>query len=278
MAIPTFQRTERLLQTLAELSSCDPAPAEILVHVDSGDADTAPALKAAYPDVRVFCAETPQGPGGARNRLLQEARHEIVVSLDDDSFPIDSDFFARVMAGFSAHPRAGVLAMVIVHDDEETPPAREAVEEVADFVGCGCAYRREAFLETAGYLPLLTAYGMEEADVALQLIDRGWHILFSHDLRVRHATDRSHQTSPKIVAAHIRNTALLAYLRYPVGKTALGLAQFGNRVLYSTRRGHLGGVLRGILGTPGTLVYYRGHRASVNRSAISTVRRLRKTS
>lgn len=276
VVIPTFRRLGRLLETLARLRGCDPAPAEILVHVDTGDDETAPALRLHAPDIRLLESAAPQGPGGARNRLIAEAKHDVVVSLDDDSYPIDGDFFAAVLAAFEAQPEAGVLAMSIIHDYEPVTDRSEAVQEVADFVGCGCAYRRAAFLETDGYLPLHPAYGMEEADLALQLIDRGWKIVHCPDLRVRHATDRAHQTAPAIVAAHVRNTALLAFLRYPLPLAPRGLAQFANRIAYSTRRGHVGGALRGIAQTPGTLLRHRAHRHAVQAETVRTIRRLRR--
>ena len=36
--------------------------------------------------------------------------------------------------------------------------AKSTCHWVASFVGCGCAYRREAFGETRGYVPLPLAY------------------------------------------------------------------------------------------------------------------------
>ncbi len=276
VVIPTCRRIDALRTTLVRLGACVPAPAEVIIHVDAGDDVTAAMLAAEFPQVRCLTAERPQGPGGARNLLIREARYGIVVSLDDDSYPMERDFFARVPSGFDTHPRVGVLAMTIVHDGETAPPLEARAEEVADFIGCGCAYRRAAFLETSGYVPLHPAYGMEEADLALQLIDRGWQIAHRHDLRVRHVTDRSHQTSPKIVAAHIRNTALLAFLRYPVRLTGLGLVQVANRVLYSTLRGHLWGVARGLASIPCTLLRHRAARRPVAAGTVAAVRLLRR--
>ncbi|MEM9902027.1 MAG: glycosyltransferase family 2 protein [Pseudomonadota bacterium] len=276
VVIPTFRRVDALQRTLQRLFEGGTEGLEVLVHVDAGDADTAPMLATEFPQVRCLQAEVSQGPGGARNRLLREARHEIVVSLDDDSYPMDPDFFARVLVGFAAHPEAGVLAMTIVHDGEAAPKIHARAEEVADFVGCGCAYRQAAFLDTQGYVPLHPAYGMEEADLALQLIDRGWKIVHRHDLRIRHATDRSHQTATPVVAAHIRNTALLAFLRYPPRYTGFAIMQYLNRIVYSLRRGHLRGAVVGVIGTPVHLGRHRKLRAPLRAATIETARQLRK--
>jgi len=273
--IPTYRRPRNLLYTLREILRCDPAPREILVHVDSGDAETAGVVASVFPAVRLFTSSVKRGPGGARNRLVEECTNPLVVSLDDDSFPIDEDFFAAVERAFKAHPEAGVLAMAIIHDGEPVVPRGPDCRDVGDFVGCGCAYRREAFLQTSGYVPLAIAYGMEEADLALQLLDEGWSIVEVDDLRVRHATDRAHQSSRKIVAAHVSNTALLAFLRYPPRMVLYGIAQVANRVLYSVRRGHIVGALWGLLQIPSTILQNWSMRRPVSLPTIRARRHKR---
>jgi GT2 family glycosyltransferase len=198
--------------------------------------------------------------------------------LDDDSFPLDPGFFTAVLSVYHDHPDAAVLAMNIAHDGEPLSRRGPEIYSVADFVGCGCVYRRSAFLELAGYVPLHPAYGMEEADLALQVIDRGWEILHANDLRVRHATSRSHQSSRKIVAAHIKNTLLLAALRYPIAMAGYALLQYANRIVYSARRGHFLGVLTGVVQTPMHLWKYRAWRAPVRASTIIATQSLRRSS
>lgn len=274
--IPTYQRPRDLSRTLREISRCDPAPSEILVHVDAGDTETADVVASAFPAVRLLTSSVKRGPGGARNRLVEECTNPLVVSLDDDSFPIDEDFFAAVERAFKAHPEAGVLAMSIIHDGEPAIARGRDCRDVGDFVGCGCAYRREAFLETSGYVPLAIAYGMEEADLALQLLDKGWSIVEVDDLRVRHATDRAHQASRRIVAAHVRNTALLAFLRYPPRMALYGMAQVANRVLYSLRRGHVVGALWGLCSVPGAIIRHMNDRRSVRAETVAHRTKLRR--
>ncbi len=110
----------------------------------------------AFPPLVVIEAARRVGPSGGRNRLLREATCPYVVSFDDDSYPIDPDFFDKVEQLFERHPSAGMLAAgAIVHDGEVVPDRRGTAAWVADFVGCGCAYRRAAFMETDGYFLFL---------------------------------------------------------------------------------------------------------------------------
>ncbi|MBB3777222.1 GT2 family glycosyltransferase [Erythromicrobium ramosum] len=264
-----------LLDTLKALAACDTPPAEVIVHVDGGDQLSVDALKSLSSDVRILESSEILGPGGSRNRLLHAARNEVIVSLDDDSFPIDSDFFSAVDEAVKRHPTAGVIAMNIIHDGEALAERRPQVHPVADFVGCGSVYRKRALLNTAGYVPIQPAYGVEEADLALQIIDAGWDIIHDHDLRVRHATSRSHQATPTITSAHISNLALLAYLRYPVIYWPLGILQVANRIIWSIRNGRTSGVLAGLAAIPGKIWRYRAYRKPVSAATMRKVRRLR---
>src|SRR5690606_27675631 len=94
--IPTWRRTEELLNTLGKLSECTPLPGEILVHVDAADEVTLGSVRAQFPHVRIGQSLQTMGPGGGRTKLMNKAKNEVVVSFDDDSWPVDHDFFGRV--------------------------------------------------------------------------------------------------------------------------------------------------------------------------------------
>jgi GT2 family glycosyltransferase len=168
--------------------------------------------------------------------------------------------------------------MNIIHDDDAMIERSSHSYEVADFVGCGCIYRRSAFLETNGYVPVQPAYGVEEADLALQLLDRGWSIVHDNNLRVRHATTRSHQASAAVTSAHISNVALLGFLRYPVSYWGYGVAQVANRVSWSLRNRRYSGIVSGILAIPGKIWRFRRFRRPVRPATLRKVRSLRSES
>ena len=278
VVIPTFKRHKVLAETLRALRLCQPRPAEILVMVDHGDQQTRASLESEFPEVRWIEADSRLGPGGARNILIAKAAQDYVASFDDDSYPIDIDFFADVVAIFEAHPRAAILAAgAIVHDDERTPPRTDVLARVAEFVGCGVAIRRAAFLETKGYLPIQLAYGAEEVDVSLQVLDRGWEIVRSDALRVRHRTSRAHQATPEVTSAHISNTALVGYLRYPVVLWSFVILQVGRRVYWSLRNGRAAGVVHGLANIPRSLWKHRAQREPVKANVIFEIRRLRRS-
>lgn len=276
VAIPTYQHPEKLVETLAKIKACDPAPNEILVYIDNDDFETESVLRRAHSDVKILYGKEHLGPGGGRNLMLDVAMNEIVASFDDDSYPLDLDYFARVCEHFERFPKAGVLAARIIHLDEKMKDAEERFHWVADFVGCGAAYRRDAFLDTGGYVDLPIAYGMEEADLALRLIEKNWRVLASGMLRVFHDTDRRHQRNPQIVAGNLSNLALLAYLRYPEFMVWLGVIQVARKWLWFLCRGYHAGLIRGILGIPAKVWGRRGERHPVSMSVLKKYLRLRR--
>lgn len=266
--VTAFERVPQTLQTLARLRSCQPAPAQVLVHVDGNRQQTAAAIRERDPSAQVLVSAGNIGPGGGRNRLIAAAEHEIVASFDDDSWPIDGDYFERLVGLFEQYPEAAILNAALFHRGEARRPATDHTEWRASFVGAGCAYRRGAFLATGGYVPLPTAYGMEEVDLSLRLHARRGRILHCERLRVEHDTDLAHHGSAEVTAASIANIALLAFLRYPAWMWPVGLAQVANRIWWLLRNGRQPGVVRGAMSIPAHLYAYRSWRAPLPASAV----------
>ena len=93
--VTAYERIDQTLATLRVLQSCVPAPDEILVHVDANQIACENAIRNAFPDIQILRSKEQVGPGGGRNKLVNAAGGEFVASFDDDSYPIDSDYFAR---------------------------------------------------------------------------------------------------------------------------------------------------------------------------------------
>jgi GT2 family glycosyltransferase len=271
-----YRRVDDLLKTIRILRGCEPAPAEILVHVDGGQYETSAAVTREFPDLIVFVSDHRVGPGGGRNRMVAKASHDLVASFDDDSYPIDRDYFERVRHTFAQFPDAWVVDAQVVHLNEAIEPDTTASEWVADFSGGACAYRRARYLETGGYVPLPTAYGMEEVDFGLRLHALGGRVLRSGRLRVFHHSDLSHHADPSITAASIVNLALLAYLRYPLSMWAIGAAQCANRIQWLLRHGRRRGIWRGLVSIPAAIAEHRREREPLPGRAVRSFLALRR--
>jgi GT2 family glycosyltransferase len=277
VVIPTYNRLPKLLETLEKVLECHPQPNEIIIHIDGNDTITEYGLKnSKFQNIKIIKNPGQVGPGGGRNIAIAHATNSIVASLDDDSYPIDKDYFYRLQVLFDTFPKAAVIAANIFHINEPVTDDKLTAKWVSDFVGCGCAYRKEIFQQTQGYVELPVAYGMEEVDLSLRLHNMEWGILESSWLRVFHNTTLEHHGNPKITAASITNQALLAYLRYPAQFWWLGIAQCINRILWLIRHGRTAGITEGVFAIPKLIRRHHQKRQIVSAQSLLSYLQLRK--
>jgi len=274
--VTAYERIEQTLATLRVIRSCTPPPDEVLVHVDANRRDCEQAICKAFPDVRVLVSKDQVGPGGGRNKLVDAAKFDLVASFDDDSYPIDSDYFARAAKLFEQFPDAAVICAAIYQVGEAIGLDERSAEWTADFSGAACIYQRQAFLDAGGYVPLPVAYGMEEVDLAIRLHWRGARILTTRWLRVFHNTNLAHHADPRVTAGSIANLALLAYLRYPVTLWGIGIGQCANRLLWLLRHGRHRGILKGVTMIPAHLWSNHRYRLPVSAGAVRSYLALRR--
>jgi len=274
--VTAYERIEQTLETLRIIQSCTPPPDEVLVHVDANRRDCEEAIRKAFPAVRVLRSKEQVGPGGGRNKLVDAAQFEFVASFDDDSYPIDADYFARAAKLFEQFPDASVICAALYHVGEAIGLDDRQAQWTADFSGGACIYRRQEFLDAGGYVPLPVAYGMEEVDLAIRLHSRGGRILTTRWLRVFHNTNLERHADPRVTAGSIANLALLAYLRYPVSLWGIGVGQCANRLLWLLRHGRRRGILKGVTMIPAHLRAHHRYRLPVSGAAVKSYLALRR--
>ena len=274
--VTAYDRIEQTLATLRVIQSCVPAPDEILVHVDANQIACENAVRDAFPSVRILRSDEQVGPGGGRNKLVEATGCEFVASFDDDSYPIDSDYFARALRIFEKFPEASLICAALYHAGESIGLDERSAHWTADFSGGACIYRRKAFLDAGGYVPLPVAYGMEEADFAIRLHAQGGKILTTPWLRVFHNTDLKHHGDPHVTAGSIANLALLAYLRYPVSLWGIGVGQCANRLLWLLKHGRRRGIVKGVTMIPAHVWAYHRYRLTVSSKVLRSYLALRR--
>jgi GT2 family glycosyltransferase len=273
--IPTYNRGEAVISVLEKVFTCDPLPAEIWVHIDQSDGVLERKLLERFPGVHILASTGRLGPGGGRHRCLLACRVPYAVSLDDDSWPVDADFFAAIEPLFSKHPSAAIFGASIWHRSEAEIRPSSLVRRVASYVGCGHAMRVAAYRSIRGYLARPMAYAVEESDVGLQLFVKGWHVFAAEELRVFHDTDRTHHDAAEITASTITNLALLAFLHYSPIDFGRGAAQVANRIAFCLRKGRIRGVAAGIAGIVAECYRNRTLREPISHDVLMEYLRLR---
>src|SRR5262249_20271382 len=145
-----------------------------------------------------------------RHRCLLACKSPYAVSFDDDSYPVDTDFFRCVEQLFLQYPRAAIFCANIWQRHEAEKPRIDKVVITPSYVGCGHSIRLAAYCQVRGYLPRPVAYAMEECDLSLQLFAAGWQMYEAGNLRVFHDTDLRHHQSTEITSGVITNVGLCA--------------------------------------------------------------------
>ncbi len=194
--------------------ACQPAPAEILIHIDGNAQNIRHLIRQTAPSARILASQSLIGPGGARNRLTLEAANPWVAHFDDDSFPAEPKYFAQAAHLITRAPNIAVWCATITSHEPLLEPG--SFRQVAVYPGCGHLIQKAAFQLTHGYVKRAIAYNLEEVDVSLQLHALGLHCIQAADLHVWHDHPTPARELPEIETAMMVNTILFPLLRYPL--------------------------------------------------------------
>jgi GT2 family glycosyltransferase len=217
--IATHNRCADLRRACAALKLLDPGPDEVLICADGCTDDTVPMLLREFPGFVVVEHPERRGSVASRDRMLRLASADIVVSLDDDSYPIQPDFLARLNHLLEAHPEAAVVAFAEMRDDDRADPATAFRDDrrgryVAAYANCGAAMRRDVYLQLAGF-PSFFDHMYEEPDYALQCYAAGRAVWFDPALAVRHHISQVNRNAGRRQRLHARNELWSVLVRCP---------------------------------------------------------------
>ena len=237
--ITTSNRLEELQRTLQMLGKLDPPPDEVLVTVDGCTDGTAEFLSA-MPNVKFVVNQPARGSVASRDRMIREARGELVLALDDDSYPEQLDCIARLVPLFEQRSNLAVL-----HFPQRTDEYPDTVAQMdfghekltRSFANSGAVLHRSTYLELAGFEPRF--YHMyEEPDYGLQCLAAGYDVVFSPIVTIRHHYSGQARDEIRIHHRHARNEFWSSLMRCPF-PFALGVLGWraASQFRYACRRG-----------------------------------------
>lgn len=202
---------------------------DVLVFDDASQSPAEPIARAIEGlEVRVFRDERAPGAIAGRNLLVREARHDVVLLLDDDAMLLDADALDQGLRVLEQDPRVGAVAFAQAERDgrpwpEGMQPSRsQRTCLVPAYIGFAHLLRRSLFLELGGYLERLVFYG-EEKDYCLRLLARGHHVVYLPHARVAHLPDPSNRDPRRYIRYAIRNDCLSSFYNEPLPLALAGL-------------------------------------------------------
>lgn len=217
ISITTKNRLSDLVRTLDMLSRLDPAPDEVSVCADGCTDGTADFVRTKYPQFHLIENTVSQGSIPSRNKLIRESRCDISLSLDDDSYPIETDFIERVCDLFSKRPRLAVATFAQRSDEwPETLDQEDfgAPTFVGSYANCAAAIRRRVFIDLGGY-PDQFMHAYEEPDFALRCVNAGFEVRYETRMHVRHHYTSNQRNELRSHHLQARNELLSVMMRCP---------------------------------------------------------------
>ena len=215
--ITTRNRLLDLRRTCQILRKLDPPPLEILITTDGCTDGTAEFVRSAMPEARLFVNETGRGSVASRDRMMREARGDLVLALDDDSYPEQRDCLARVAKLFEERPR-----LAVAHFPQRTDEYPRTLEQgdfgperpTRAFANSGACLRRSVYLELPGFEPRFF-HMYEETDYGLQCVAAGYEVCFVPVVTVRHHYSGQQRSELRNHHRHARNELWSALMRCP---------------------------------------------------------------
>ena len=215
--ITTRNRVEELRRTCGVLRELSPAPLEILITADGCTDGTVAFIQAEMPNARLLVHEPGRGSIASRDRMIREARGDLVLSLDDDSYPQEPDCLAQVIKLFEQHPQIAVLHFPQCTDEYPATLPRfdfGAPRRTRSFSSAGAVLRRATYLQLPGFEPdFFHAY--EEPDYALQCVAAGGEIFYTPLVSIRHHYSGTARNENRTHLRHARNEFWSTLMRCP---------------------------------------------------------------
>ena len=186
--ITTRSRVKDLKRTMRALTQLDPLPEEILITADGCTDGTIEFVRSGLPDAKLIVNEHGRGSVASRDRMMREARGDLVLALDDDSYPEQLDCIARFVPIFENRPQLAVL-----HFPQRTDEYQETLAQTdfgsehltRSFPNSGAVLRRSIYLQLPGFESRF-CHMYEEPDYALQCFAAGYDVVFSPLVTIRH--------------------------------------------------------------------------------------------
>lgn len=240
ICIATHNRRDELIRTLGVLAGLDPAPDEVLVAADGCTDGTDEWVRKNHPGVRLVIHPQPHGSIASRNELGALCESDIFVSLDDDSYPIERDFIARVRKIFADNPRLAIASFPQRTDEYPETLSQPDFGEphfIGSYANSAAAIRRSTFRDIGGY-PDFFFHAYEEPDFALRCVAAGWEVRYETAATVRHHFTATERNEMRTHQRHARNELWSVLMRCPLLQLpAVAVFRAARQFGYACRRG-----------------------------------------
>jgi GT2 family glycosyltransferase len=243
--ITTKNRATELQRTLRTLRQLDPFPLEVFITVDGCTDGTVEMLKAEnlkseLKNLKLIINETGRGSVASRDFMVREAKGDLILALDDDSYPEQLDCIRHIVRLFETNPQLAILRFPQRTDEyPETLAQTDFGPErpTRSFASSGAVLRRSTYLQLPGFEHRFF-HMYEEPDYALQCVAAGYEVCYSPVVIIRHHWSSQTRNEIRNHQRHSRNEFWSVLLRCPFPYCLpMAAYRFITQFLYACKRG-----------------------------------------
>jgi GT2 family glycosyltransferase len=187
-------------------------------------------------DIEARVGLCPQmGVAASRNLAAQHASGDLLCFIDNDAAFASSDCLSRAVNHFTESKRLALVSFrVLKADTDDVDPAawvfRRPLVTWSDrefktftFTGGAFCTRAAVFAEVGGFWEHLR-YSREEEELALALIDKGWEVIYSPTVAIRHYPEpKGRMSLAERRFTELRNGTLVLWRRLPIPISLLAI-------------------------------------------------------
>lgn len=215
--ITTKNRHDELRRTLDRINSLDPVPDEILVTADGCTDATIELVRNHDLTIKLLMNEPSIGSVASRAAMMQQTKADLVLALDDDSYPEQTDCIEKLKQLFDENPQLAIATFPQRTDEyPETLQQKDfgVVHPIRSFPNSGACLRVSAYRELPGFEPMFF-HMYEEPDYALQCIANDWDVIMFPAVTIRHHWTSQQRSQVRNHHRHARNEFWSTVMRCP---------------------------------------------------------------
>ncbi|MBE9100639.1 glycosyltransferase family 2 protein [Vacuolonema iberomarrocanum] len=215
--ITTHNRMEILRETCKVLEELYPPIDQVLICADGCTDGTVEMMQTQFPHYQLWVNQPGKGSVASRDRLMRKATTDLVLALDDDSYPLQSDIVERVQSLFATRPR---LAVVSFPQRTEEYPDSLTADSFGNSFFCGsfasaaACFRRSIYQQVDGFFTQFF-HMYEEPDYALQCLAAGYEVWHETSIEIRHLWTGVSRNEIRNHHRHARNEQWSLWRRCP---------------------------------------------------------------
>lgn len=243
--ITTRNRVNDLRLTLTKIKSLLPSPDEVLVTADGCTDSTEEMLeiekrKGEIKNLKVIVNHVGKGSVASRDRMMRMACGDLVLSLDDDSYPEQLNCLVILQQIFNQNPKLAIATFPQRSDEyPETLSKLYFGEAHAErsYPSSGACLRVSTYRSLSGYEPMFF-HAYEEPDYALQCVSAGYDVVYFPEITVRHHYSAVGRNEIRTHHRHARNELWSTVMRCPFPQMLLMIVwRIFSQARFAAKRG-----------------------------------------